>query len=106
MSLATAAFRRLLRARAFTFAGDTAALQGASAAIRDAFDQNRRETDSEKISQMLRDAAEAEDMLKNHVAQGRLNEAGNYAVKLHGGVKDVSHPDDFGIGDEEEQRRR
>mmetsp|Transcript_35318 Transcript_35318/g.79685 ORF Transcript_35318/g.79685 Transcript_35318/m.79685 type:complete len:128 (-) Transcript_35318:189-572(-) len=75
-------YRRLLRARLVAFQGDTLALNKSQEAIRQAFVEHRCETDGEKIRDLLRGVDQAEEMLKFHILQGKLNEQGNYSVPI------------------------
>lgn len=47
---------------------------------RTAFRENALESDPSRIKQMLADAAEAADFLRQHIAQARLNDAGRYGT--------------------------
>ena len=71
---ALSAYRSLMRARASLFAGDLYALQESRVAVRSEFEKHRHETDPAAIGTLLRDAAEAEDFLRNNIAQGKLND--------------------------------
>ena len=80
----SAAYRGLLRAVATTFAGDASALaQGRSAAAA-AFRgwAAPAPAPADALARALADADEAAAFLREHVAQGRLNDRGSYEVAL------------------------
>jgi hypothetical protein len=82
----SAAYRGLLRAVATTFAGDASALaQGrsaAAAAFRGWAPPPAAPAPADALARALADADEAAAFLREHVAQGRLNERGAYEVAL------------------------
>ncbi|OQR90857.1 hypothetical protein ACHHYP_05182 [Achlya hypogyna] len=75
-------YRSLIRASEQAFRGDVYAIKEARKAIRAAFVENRRETDTETIAAMVKGIEEAESMLRFNIVQGKKNEAGSYEVKL------------------------
>ena len=69
------------------FRGDTVTLNASRKELRARFDENRASLSSggqqqEQIDQALADAAEAADFLRTFVVQAKLNERGNYEMKL------------------------
>ncbi len=75
------------------FRGDTVTLTASRKELRARFDESRRSTSlgggseqqqqqQEQIDQALADAAEAADFLRTFVVQAKLNERGNYEMKL------------------------
>ena len=87
---AAAAFRRLMRARADLFQGDAYALDESRSKLREEFGAQREVSDPEQIAELLRGADEVEELLRENVVQGRLNERGNYAVKVKGAAEDLN----------------
>ena len=87
-----AAFRRLMRARAALFADDAYALDASRAKLREEFIAHRGATDASEIDELLKGAAEVEDLLINNVVQGRQEEQeGAFKFK----VKGSSSEDEF-----------
>ena len=87
-----AAFRRLMRARAALFADDAYALDASRAKLRDEFLLHRGATDAGEIDELLKGAAEVEDLLINNVVQGRQSQdSGAFKFK----VKGSSNEDEF-----------
>ena len=89
-----AAFRRLMRARAALFADDAYALDASRAKLRDEFLQNRGATDAGEIDELLKGAAEVEDLLINNVVQGRQSQdSGAFKFKVKGasGEDELAH---------------
>ena len=80
----SAADQSWLRARAALFAGDDFALDASRTKLREEFTNQRDASDPAEIAELLRGAAEVEDLLRENVVQGRLNERGNYAFKVKG----------------------
>lgn len=70
------------------FRGDTVTLNASRTELRARFDESRASLSSagvqqqEQIDQALADAAEAADFLRTFVVQAKLNERGNYEMKL------------------------
>lgn len=71
------------------FRGDTATLKASRKELRARFDDSRAtlaggggQQHQEQIDQALADAAEAADFLRTFVVQAKLNERGNYEMKL------------------------
>ena len=71
------------------FRGDTVTLNASRKELRARFDESRaslagqeQQQQQEQIDQALADAAEAADFLRTFVVQARLNERGNYEMKL------------------------
>ena len=87
-----AAFRRLMRARAALFADDAYALDASRAKLREEFLAHCGVTDAGEIDELLKGAAEVEDLLRNNVVQGRQEEQeGAFKFK----VKGSSSEDEF-----------
>ena len=87
-----AAFRRLMRARAALFADDAYALDASRAKLREEFLAHRGATDAGEVAELLKGAAEVEDLLRNNVVQGRQEEQeGAFKFK----VKGSSSEDEF-----------
>ena len=81
-----------MRARAALFADDAYALDASRAKLRDEFLQNRGCTDAGEIDELLKGAAEVEDLLINNVVQGRQSQdSGAFKFK----VKGSSNEDEF-----------
>lgn len=78
------AYRRLFRARAKLFQGDTEAMRESRMAIRQQFFQNKdAPTSGEHFEGLLSMVNEAEDMLLHGFVQGKLNpETEHYEVKI------------------------
>lgn len=75
-------FRVLLRVVNETFAGDLKAIQTCR---REAFKQyraNAGERDAARIQKMVADALDAAQFLRESVVQAKLNEQGNYAMRV------------------------
>jgi len=83
-SQSLAAFRRLMRARAALFRGDEYALDASRAKLREEFQQRSGVTDARELDELLAGAAEVEELLRENVVQGTLNERGNYAFNVKG----------------------
>ena len=67
------------------FCGDTVTLTASRKELRARFDETRRSSGAlgaQEIDQALADAAEAADFLRTFVVQAKLNERGNYEMKL------------------------
>ena len=67
------------------FRGDTVTLTASRKELRARFDETRRSSGAlgaQEIDQALADAAEAADFLRTFVVQAKLNERGNYEMKL------------------------
>ena len=87
-----AAFRRLMRARAALFADDAYALDASRAKLREEFLSHAAATDAGEIDELLKGAAEVEDLLINNVVQGRQSQdSGAFKFK----VKGSSNEDEF-----------
>lgn len=71
--------RRLIRAKRLAFKGDEELLRTAQTAIREQFRTNR-DAPSEKLPEMLKEAEDAIEFLRNNVVQAPLNDRGNYQV--------------------------
>ena len=73
-------YRRLFRARKNLFAGDVRAMQESRLAIRAEFvKHNTVPTIGDHFEGLMTMVDEAEDMLRNHIVRGELNqETGNY----------------------------
>jgi len=80
--MATAAYRRLLRATRDLFREDTQALIKSRAEIRSHFEKSRAVTNPTEIRRLLADAQEAEDFINRHLVQARKTQRGTYAVTL------------------------
>ena len=80
---ATRSYRSLLRAARETFAGDSFALGEARKELRVQFDSNRDLTSESEIRECLETAREADEFLRNNIAQARLTSEGNYSVSLN-----------------------
>lgn len=66
------------------FRGDTVTLTASRKELRARFDESRLSSlgTQQEIDQALADAAEAADFLRTFVVQAKLNERGNYEMKL------------------------
>lgn len=76
------AFRVLLRAVQDTFKGDAAALQKCRVEARKQFRANGGERDAARVSKLVADALDAANFIRESVVQAKLNEQGQYAMKL------------------------
>ena len=85
---ATAAFRRLMRARAALFRDDAYALRESRLKLREEFGAQAGVSDAAQVAELLRGADEVEELLRENVVQGRLNERDNYAFKVKGANED------------------
>ncbi|KAG6547022.1 hypothetical protein Mapa_011639 [Marchantia paleacea] len=79
---AISVFRALLRVRREAFAGDKQALKLSAAQIRQEFEANRHVTDEAMLSELLAQGREAVDFIALNVVQAKLNDRGNYEMKL------------------------
>ncbi|CAM6087363.1 unnamed protein product [Calypogeia fissa] len=77
-----ALFRSLLRVRRQAFAGDEVMVVAAAAQIRHEFEANRHVSDPEVLRQCVAKAREAVDFISMNVVQAKLNDRGNYEMKL------------------------
>ncbi|KAL2651895.1 hypothetical protein R1flu_020023 [Riccia fluitans] len=75
-------FRALLRVRRQAFAGDEPALAASAVQIRQEFEANRHVTDEKTLSELLAQGREAVDFISLNVVQAKLNDRGNYEMKL------------------------
>eukprot|EP01138_Halocafeteria_seosinensis_P012070 gb/GECG01012336.1/.p1 GENE.gb/GECG01012336.1/~~gb/GECG01012336.1/.p1 ORF type:complete len:148 (+),score=23.00 gb/GECG01012336.1/:1-444(+) len=78
-----AGYRRLLRVCHRKFQGDEYAFRIARQEARNQIDQNKHVNDPEMIWQLVQGFDEAAEFLAANVAQGRLNERGNYEMKVN-----------------------
>uniref|UniRef100_A0A061RCN5 Complex 1 LYR protein domain-containing protein n=1 Tax=Tetraselmis sp. GSL018 TaxID=582737 RepID=A0A061RCN5_9CHLO len=82
-------YRRLWRVVNSTFRDDIIALNSAREEMRQHFEKNRDETDPSKISKLLAEGEDAREFLKTSIVQARLNEQGNYTIKVDSPREDV-----------------
>lgn len=75
-------FRALLRTRRQCFAGDPDMLHASAKQIRNEFDSNRTVGAGEELQSLLKKGQEAIEFMKVNIVQAKLNERGNYEVKL------------------------
>ncbi|KAL3699927.1 hypothetical protein R1sor_017949 [Riccia sorocarpa] len=75
-------FRALLRVRRQAFAGDEHALAASAVQIRQEFEANRHVNDEKTVSELIAQAREAVDFIGLNVVQAKLNDRGNYEMKL------------------------
>ncbi|KAH9536063.1 hypothetical protein CY35_17G086400 [Sphagnum magellanicum] len=75
-------FRTLLRTRRKCFEGDMQMLVAVAAQIRAEFEEHKSVTDEAQLEQLLGKAREAVDFMQFNIVQAKLNERGNYEVKL------------------------
>ncbi|CAM9130699.1 unnamed protein product [Ascophyllum nodosum] len=75
-------YRRLLRARLVAFKGDSTMLAASKQQLRLEFDNNKEIVNPKKIAGLIKGIDEVEGMLLHNIAQGRLNDRGNYAVNV------------------------
>ncbi|KAJ7520138.1 hypothetical protein O6H91_05G031700 [Diphasiastrum complanatum] len=88
-------FRALLRARKRCFAGDEQMLNASAQQIRSEFDQHRQISDQNELHRLLQQARETVEFLALNVVQAKLNDRGNYEMKLskeHAGTS-LEEPD-------------
>lgn len=71
-------YRALLRSIRTTFRSDRAAVRHCEGLASAAFRKHSGETSAETVAQLLREAADAADFLRGHIAQARLNSSGQY----------------------------
>ncbi|KAI2504430.1 hypothetical protein MHU86_10019 [Fragilaria crotonensis] len=89
---AISGYRRLFRARNKLFQGDIRALAESKIAIRAEFEKNRVVSDPHHLEGLLVMIDEAEDMMLHGIVQGKLNEHGNYEVKVKAEHADSGGP--------------
>ncbi|XP_024384033.1 mitochondrial zinc maintenance protein 1, mitochondrial [Physcomitrium patens] len=77
-----ALFRSLLRTRKQCFAGDSEMLAASAKQIRDEFEGHRNVGAGEELDKLVTKAREAVEFMKVNIVQAKLNERGNYEVKL------------------------
>ena len=75
-------YRSLLKLRTQVFAGDALAASAAKIKIREEFEANKAVQDESEIKALIGGIKEVEDLLSMNIVQGRLNDRGNYEVKL------------------------
>lgn len=75
-------FRSLLRVRRRVFAGDEVMVVAAGRQIRHEFEANRNVTDPEALRDCIAKGREAVDFVSMNVVQAKLNDRGNYEMKL------------------------
>ncbi|KAJ1454134.1 hypothetical protein M885DRAFT_618376 [Pelagophyceae sp. CCMP2097] len=76
------AFRRLMRARAQLFKNDELALFESRMKLREEFSAQREVSEAAELVELFKGVDEIEDLLKNNIVQGKINERGNVEVKL------------------------
>eukprot|EP01041_Mallomonas_annulata_P011862 gene11862-24855_t len=77
-----AAYRNLRRSAKLLFKNDLYAEKASYLQLREEFYKNASVSESKLLKNLLKDANEANEMLQFNLVQGRLNERGNYEVKL------------------------
>ncbi|XP_067131511.1 complex III assembly factor LYRM7 [Centruroides vittatus] len=77
-----ACYRSLYRTRRTVFEGDVHALQISAKKLRDEFRKNISVNDPKRIEELLEVGQNVESLLKKHVVQLRLNDKGNYEMKM------------------------
>ncbi|EKU22921.1 hypothetical protein NGA_0427300 [Nannochloropsis gaditana CCMP526] len=99
-------YRRLLRLRLRVFQGDQYAMDQARLQLRTEFNKHRHVQDHRELEGLVAGIREVEEMFSENIVQGRLNEAGNYEVRLRPEVhlkgkehEMVTHVDDRLVGD-------
>ena len=75
-------YRSLLKLRSRVFAEDAMAATAAKVKIREEFEANKGVQDEKAIKALIGGIKEVEDLLSINIVQGRLNDRGNYEVKL------------------------
>ena len=91
MALARSGYRRLWRAAALTFRGDTFALGQARVELRTQFDAQRN-APTEALDELFEAVNDAEDFLLNNITQARAVDENTFRVELedpHATGKDV-----------------
>jgi hypothetical protein len=76
------AYLNLLRASSALFHGDTHALGAARFTLRQAFEERRGERDAARAADMLSEAREAAEFMRNNLVQAKRTPRGTYAVEL------------------------
>ena len=77
-----------MRARAALFREDDYALRESRLKLREEFGAQAGVSDAAQVAELLRGADEVEELLRENVVQGRLNERDNYAFKVKGANED------------------
>jgi hypothetical protein len=65
------------------FRGDKEAIYQASQQARIAYLKNQHEANVENVQNLLLEASDAMEFLRTNIVQAKLNEQGNYEMKLH-----------------------
>mmetsp|Transcript_22647 Transcript_22647/g.57975 ORF Transcript_22647/g.57975 Transcript_22647/m.57975 type:complete len:103 (-) Transcript_22647:120-428(-) len=86
---ALSSYRQLLRTALTAFKGDAVMTQAATQEIRTKFEQSRHETDEGAVRKLLDDGREASEFIQSFVVQGKLNERGNYEIKVESQHGDI-----------------
>jgi hypothetical protein len=81
-------YKAILRARETTFAGDEAVLRASLEDIRSQFKSNINEKDGTKVEELLKQGWDAEKYIRTCIAQGVLNDRGNFELRLPEGLPD------------------
>ena len=71
-----------MRLRSKVFVGDAMAASAAKAKIREEFESNEKVQDENEIKALISGIKDVEDLLSMNIVQGKLNDRGNYEVKL------------------------
>ena len=82
MSGGASKYRQLLRSVKFAFKKDVYAISMAKVQLREEFLKNARVSDAKELADLYKGVEEADEMLRFNIAQGILNERGNYEVSL------------------------
>ena len=75
-------YRQLLRSVKFAFKKDIYAINMAKIQLREEFLKNATVTDTKDLAALYKGVEEVDEMLRFNIAQGVLNERGNYEVSL------------------------
>lgn len=81
-SAALAGYRNMLRTIHQVFKGDGYAIKQTTAQLRTQVVANRAVSDASEIERMVADMRDASDFLKTYIAQGKLNDRGNFEVTV------------------------
>lgn len=99
-------YRRLLRLRKRVFVGDQYAIDQARVQLRLEFLKHKDVRDTQELAGLVKGIEEVEEMFTMNIVQGKLNQEGNYEVKLRPEqhLKDkehemVTHVDDRLVND-------
>lgn len=85
---AVGSYRTLLRTISHVFTGDAKALQTGRLSARQGFRANAAVHDPDAIAKLVDEARDATEFLREHIVQAKINNEGNYALKVHGDFRE------------------